>query len=475
MAVVKVKKRLGSKKNKKAWRKTDIQDVEDFLEDKRLEEILGVEDRQNDELFTIDTSADSSNLSKYEGLKKERRQALLSKTPRCYQILEPHSKVPDPISKRNRVRTPEERKNPLLRQIEGERRKNGALTATELGRIRNRIVEKRRKANRPVRGEFLKDIWDEDDAPIPSSSDLNSEWILPSTKTHNLSNLDSIRRSLVSKAPNKPQIFPAVEVPHPGMSYNPSYTDHVDLLQKIAEAEQKLIKEEQHIKRVTVKMFKKLPQGSADALWMKEMSEGVPELDPEAAEPNDVDPTDDNEYHAINPPTNRDKKKDLKTRRKAREENAKRAQILLNKLERKKLSDVDRLKELQVALAKAEEKSKMLHEKMEAIKARKATETKRLGRNKFQEREPEFNLASELKGSLRTIKPEGNLLADRFISFQKRNIMEVEARQNSRRKTKKKKYFKGSHKMLWEINPLERSIHERKKLKASAAPLGQKS
>lgn len=41
MSVVKKKKRV-SKKNKKAWGKySDIRDVEEFLEDQRLEERLG--------------------------------------------------------------------------------------------------------------------------------------------------------------------------------------------------------------------------------------------------------------------------------------------------------------------------------------------------------------------------------------------------------------------------------------------------
>ena len=88
-----------------------------------------------------------------------------------------------------------------------------------------------------------------------------------------------------------------------------------------------------------------------------------------------------------------------------------------------------RLKKLEEALAKAEEKSKVLKEKRLAIKALQASKTRRLGRNKFEEKDMEFNLASDLKGSLRALKPEGNLLADRFISFQKRNIMEVAARQ----------------------------------------------
>jgi nucleolar protein 53 len=39
------------------------------------------------------------------------------------------------------------------------------------------------------------------------------------------------------------------------MSYNPTYTDHQDLLLEVADKELKLIKEEKHLKRVTSKMF----------------------------------------------------------------------------------------------------------------------------------------------------------------------------------------------------------------------------
>lgn len=48
------------------------------------------------------------------------------------------------------------------------------------------------------------------------------------------------------------------------MSYNPTYEEHVDLLEKIAEKEAMLIKEEKHIKRVTTQMFTKLPRGEVE-------------------------------------------------------------------------------------------------------------------------------------------------------------------------------------------------------------------
>lgn len=51
---------------------------------------------------------------------------------------------------------------------------------------------------------------------------------------------------------------------HPGMSYNPSYADHQELLKIIAEKELKLIKEEQHITRCTSGMFQKVRQDRTD-------------------------------------------------------------------------------------------------------------------------------------------------------------------------------------------------------------------
>lgn len=61
----------------------------------------------------------------------------------------------------------------------------------------------------------------------------------------------------VSKSENS-SILPATEVPHPGASYNPSLTDHQNLLKEVVEKEEKLMKEEAHIQRVTTDLFSKV-------------------------------------------------------------------------------------------------------------------------------------------------------------------------------------------------------------------------
>lgn len=109
MTAASTKKRRVSKKNKIAWRKyVDMKDVDKFLEDSRLEERLGsFATRDNSELFVVSTTTPVLS-------KKQRRELLKSKEPRCFSILKPHTAVPDPISKRNhvrtRLRTKEERK-----------------------------------------------------------------------------------------------------------------------------------------------------------------------------------------------------------------------------------------------------------------------------------------------------------------------------------------------------------------------------
>lgn len=66
-----------------------------------------------------------------------------------------------------------------------------------------------------------------------------------------------------------------------------------------------------------------------------------------------------------------------------------------------------------------EEKQKKRVEKR--IKAK--SEPRRLARKKFEGEEIAIPESTESLGNLRTLKPEGNVLVDRFVSLQKRNIL----------------------------------------------------
>ncbi|KDR17226.1 ribosome biogenesis protein NOP53 [Zootermopsis nevadensis] len=444
IGVGRIKKRV-SKKNKKSWRKyTDIKDVDSFLDEKRLEERLGTPfaDRQDHELFQIDKEAD-------EGQKADLvvRLKKPQKPIKCFAILEERSAVPDPIKKRNRVRTPEERKHPLAKKIKADRKEQGILKKKEVIALRNRALAKAKKNNKPKKGEFNADLWEDTDNG--NTVDLDVEWLTPTTKYHMLKHTGKLKKKMPDKFLTKPYEIPAVESPHPGMSYNPSYGDHQNLLQEVANKELILIKEEKHLKRVTSKMFSRVTEDEKESMRMKEMSEGLPEAGEDKLKQNlDEGSETDSDYRAINPPA-KNIKKTLKKRRNMKEAKKEQIQHKESRSEKKKNSDIYRLKLLNQELEAKDKKLAKLREKRERVKAIKEKEPKQLSKRKFEPLDLEFNLGEDLKGNLRSVKPEGNILEDRYKSFQRRNIIEPTIKQRTRR-AKVKRYERKSHKMGWE-------------------------
>lgn len=255
---VKTKKHKVSKKTKKSWRKhVDVTDVDAFLDNKRLEERLGApfSKRKDSQLFIVDKNASTIGTVKIS--KREARLAIKNREPRCFASLKPHTQVPDPISKRNRVRTKEERMSSILRQREADRKLKGILKLKEKEALKSRAVAKAAAAKRLKRGEFKDDVWE-----VTSESGLLpgqvTDWMSSDSLRHTLKHLGVNKRKLPSSLHKKPSVLPAVEAPHPGTSYNPSYTDHQQLLHQIANEELELIKQEEHLNRVTTQMFKKV-------------------------------------------------------------------------------------------------------------------------------------------------------------------------------------------------------------------------
>ncbi|PNF33861.1 hypothetical protein B7P43_G07683 [Cryptotermes secundus] len=338
------KKKRVSKKNKKSWRKhVNTKDVDSFLDDKRLEERLGTPfaDRKDDELFQIDREPDGQQAHHFIGRAKKPLKPV-----KCFAILEERSAVPDPIKKRNRVRTPEERKHLLRKKIEEDRKERGILNKKQIIAHRNRATANANKTNRPKKGEFNVDLWEDTDNGIESEHDV--EWLSPTTKYHILKNTGKMNKKLPDKFLTKPYGIPAVESPHPGMSYNPSYRDHQDLLQEVANKELMLIKEEKHLKRVTSKMFSRVTEDERESMRMKEMSEGLPEAEGDKTKQDVEDGSEnDSECRAINPPAE-NRKKTLKKRRKLKEAQLREQQRNESRSEKKKISDIYRTRKANV-------------------------------------------------------------------------------------------------------------------------------
>ncbi|CAJ0769468.1 18674_t:CDS:2, partial [Entrophospora sp. SA101] len=182
--------------------------------------------------------------------------------------------------------------------------------------------------------------------------------------------LQPVKKRKIKEPPTlklKPtEIIPAVHKPHPGASYNPTFEDH-QLLLKIAHEEEvdKLLKKERIAKE-------------------------LPHLE------------------------NKEKKKSMLL--KEQEEK------IAKKNKRKQLEKLNEIIEtVEQNTINAEKK---LIEKELIRKELSKLPKKKIGKYRVQKLPVEIQLPDELTGSLRKLKPEGNLFQDRMCSLQERNIIE---------------------------------------------------
>jgi nucleolar protein 53 len=123
----------------------------------------------------------------------------------------------------------------------------------------NKNVEKEGEEN-----QFNFDLWSgEKDLKI---NDTN-EYFLRTTN-----------RIMPNKPKNfdvKPSLLPAIELPHPGTSYNPTYEDHQDLLLKAHLVELEKLKKEEKLMRNMDAKIPKMTEEQIEKLWLKEMSTGL--------------------------------------------------------------------------------------------------------------------------------------------------------------------------------------------------------
>ncbi|XP_013165859.1 PREDICTED: uncharacterized protein CG1785 [Papilio xuthus] len=450
MSLIKKKKHV-SKKNKKAWRKhCDIKDVEDFLEDQRLEERLGkFEAKTDSELFVVDTVGEEKpEVVDVKPLTlKQKKRALLPVTPKCYEVLLSTSKVQDPNAKRNYVNPVGTKPTALSKlSLKKQFEKGAYLKKVELARKNRRIVRDKKRRIKQIRNTFDKNIWGEDLPEVKGiPSTLCDDFISTEAQLHNVLPEQRLRPK---PAPPKTVVTrPAVVTPHPGVSYNPSYQEHQDLLQQVVQHEEKLMKKEAHLHRVTTSMFSRLTPNEKENQWREEMSEGLPKPhNPANAPSTPSDDDTDNEYKAINPPV-KNKKKDHKARRKQKERIAEKERLKREKIDKKKITDIYKLRKLQTSISGKEKREAELRVKRAGRRALlAATAPPALNAHKTPAPQPDLVEPSHLSGDLRNITSTGNLLRDRFESLQRRGALAASKLMMTKKK-RLKAYFKPGHKV----------------------------
>lgn len=239
-----------------------------------------------------------------------------------------------------------------------------------------------------------------------------------------------------------------IEIPHPGTSYNPSFEAHQELLEQVKEREEKIIKREAHLNRVTTEMFNKVSVADRDSELLQEQRSGMDDDDekPEIMDEELSDDEDANEFIAINPPVEV-KPKDRKARRKQKELKERQKLLEQKKLEKKKITDITLVKSLKKEIRSNEMKLQKKRELKRSREEEHKQQPHRLSKFEYEEDEILVNMPEDIPDSLRNVKPEGSLLKDRFKSLQKRNILPTSKDLGLRRRRDIKRYVRNTHKV----------------------------
>ncbi|CAI2181110.1 10798_t:CDS:2 [Funneliformis geosporum] len=92
------------------------------------------------------------------------------------------------------------------------------------------------------------------------------------------------------------------------------------------------------------------------------------------------------------------------------------------------------------------EREKQHIEKVKAVEEKAKLPLKKIGKYPVKKLPISIQLQEELSGSLRTLKPEGNLFRDRMVSLEERNIVEPRMKVSKKRKYKLREFERSSYK-----------------------------
>lgn len=406
-----------SKNKKKSWRKQiDLNEVEEYFVDQRLDERVGWVDGNFIRLmlttcetskrayeFILQTQGSGEHAetkTTKEKPKQIKRTSDIVSDLHCYKSLKVTTKVPafvDRTHSQTKVKLPKLNKSPAVKE-------------------------------EPKGKKSYYDIWN-----------------TPSTNDNEFEEMMKMQNVLIGREPvnvpdhlyQKPTLRSPVEIPMAGQSYNPSKEDHQTLLKTAVEVEEvKLRKEEKLDKQVTSNFVKK--SDIDPYAWMKEMSQGLGS--------GEEDETNDDSSEVVS------MKKPILCKRKTKAQRAKeRKNKLLMQKSKAKISHQEIgvkkvLRELRQKEALTAERMKKRDEK----KIRKMT----VGNESSVDDEIVVSLEDELKGSLRQVTVAGNLLEERFKSLQKRGLIEAKGKKTDDKKKKVRKlrksklFVKRSHRQV---------------------------
>ncbi len=318
--------------------------------------------------------------------------------------------------------------------------------------VRRQVRRKENSTRRRTNFDF--DLWGGDmtkDEDEKKKEQEDVDWVEDNTRRHNLKGTGRMKRATPTDLHRKPSDLSAVSAPHGGASYNPSYADHQDLLRKAWVAEINKDAAQHKIDYHTTRMFPKASEAPTEQTWLKEMTEGIGQEEDEEQD-HVVEEEEEEKEDEDMPRREVGKLKTRKQRRQYKERMAEERKVKRAKKTKEVEQDVFRLRSLKREIAGEERRISERSAKRAAEKLmRERTQPAMLSKHKFQEADLEIKLSEELTGNLRSLKPEGNLLEDRYKSMQRRNMVETRVKTKIvKKKHKRKKLEKRSYKMPWE-------------------------
>uniref|UniRef100_A0A914Z862 Ribosome biogenesis protein NOP53 n=1 Tax=Panagrolaimus superbus TaxID=310955 RepID=A0A914Z862_9BILA len=383
------------KSRKKSWKKiprTVDEDLPELHEQQQLEKL------PDDQIFEIDDDAKPI-------------EKLTTKQKRLHVHRERLSKLDD-----------KEHKKPI-RMIQ---KREKIQLPSKLERTKNPRAPK--IAPSGVKPNLLKDPWaDEDEV------EMDGDDFVGAGKMHDL----KLRKVIKVKEPKTrkyiPSALPAVKVADPGASYNPEMNDYLEYANKLANEEVVREKAEKKLDRQVGKGMKYITAEEQKA----ELEQGFYE---ESTEDEDEDIKLDVKPESFG----------IKKQPKAKSDKLKKRQLRrkIAELERKSLKESSKREREQIANLKKLYKEidhKLVESKEKAAERAtnkifdNFTKRKQLGRGEFKEYEEPVALPSEIKGSLRLAKTEGNLMNEHVKSLQARNILHIAGEKDPKKLPKRLK------------------------------------
>ncbi|XP_010896954.1 ribosome biogenesis protein NOP53 isoform X2 [Esox lucius] len=408
-----------NKNKKKNWNKhSDIQDVEEFLDDVRLQERAAgglISERTDESLFFWDIGEPKRKIQPVQQDHKGKKSK--SRPLRIDLILQHDSLVPPPKD----ILAHQQPNAKKLRRIAEK-----AAKLASLGVVTRR--QKRLLNRRPARATVPKAETDANNFPERPFYDL---WGEGAKETADPYFLEQTGKKLVKRPEKlnaKPSVLPAVEIIAPGGSYNPDFFSHQALLLEAHEVE---VKKEKAVLRVERQLAVNREDIATEETVFQEQVEGLVEEDDEEYESEEPGGVSTRGSLPQEKKTEKERKRERADKLKLQKKQA--AQVFTSRKQQ-----LFQLRSIQAALKKDEQQTAERVTQRKAKQEAEKSMPRRLGRLKFQAQDLEVQLSDEIPGSLRTLKPEGSVLKDRFKSMQKRNMIEPRERAKFKRRHKLK-------------------------------------